>query len=209
MDRFLSDFILNSRFPCIMAKSVLKKGFISYHKLQSMDEDKEYLDLAYQFIDEFRTHPDRLSSFIVSFTDERLQDFQFFEQEFWKFLKKLKFTDEQHYSHDPRVDSHPDSGNFSFSLKSEAFFILALHPDSPRFARRFSMPTIVFNPHVQFEKLKQKGIFKGIQKVIRKRDELLQDKNPMLADFGEKSEVFQYLGKIYKPDSLNPLEFAT
>lgn len=205
MNQNLSNFILNPRFPCIMAKSVLKIGFISSHELSVMDP-KSFLELAYRFVEKYRSDPRRLSSLVVSFTDSSFKDFKQFEAQFWPFLKAVRKEDS--HPADPRVSSDPNSEKFSFSVKGEAFFILALHPDSPRFARRFSVPTIVFNPHVQFEELKRKGLFKNIQKVIRKKDEILQGRNPMLQDFGEKSEVFQYLGKVYGPNDLNPLEEA-
>ena len=68
------------------------------------------------------------------------------------------------------------------------------------------MPAIVFNPHIQFERMRKKGIFKKVQNIIRLRDKLLQGSiNPMLSDFGDKSEVFQYTGRIYAPDETLPL----
>lgn len=206
MDRFLSDFILNSSFPCIMAKSVLKKGFISFHDVSSTDQSEVCLKHIYQFVDTFRGNSKKLSSLILRFNDPKLLDFEIFEREFWSLLAQMKKIDAQTYAHDPRVNDDPTAADFSYSLKTEAFFILALHPKSPRLARRFHMPTIVMNPHVQFEELRNKGIFKNIQKIIRKKDEILQGKNIMLADYGEESEVFQYIGKVYQSSSPNPLE---
>jgi FPC/CPF motif-containing protein YcgG len=104
------------------------------------------------------------------------------------------------------VSSNPNSKNFSFSIMEEAFFILALHPDSPRLARRFPKPMIVFNPHQQFENLRSVGMYARVRDIIRKKDKLLQGFiNPMLNDFGEKSEVFQYTGRMYDKNQPSPL----
>ena len=79
--------------------------------------------------------------------------------------------------------------------------MLSLHPDSPRWSRRFKHPAIVFNPHQQFENLRRKGLFTKIRNLIRKRDQELQGfTNPMLNDFGDKSEIYQYIGKLYSPE---------
>lgn len=109
--------------------------------------------------------------------------------------------DKEKYEHDPRVSSQIASPDFSFSMKSEAFFILALHPQSPRLARRLPIPAIVFNPHQQFETLRKKGVFNKVRNFIRNRDKALQGFiNPMLSDFGEKSEIYQYTGRVYSPE---------
>lgn len=178
-----------------MAKSLLSKGLLRIHVYQSVEKT---LTEIYNFIDEYRTKTSRLSSFIVCF-DEELK-FSEFETLFWKTLRSMNEIDKLFFNHDERVSSDIHSSEYSFSLKSEAFFILALHPESPRWARRFMRPAIVFNPHQQFEKLRAKGLFTRIREIIRQRDTLLQGTiNPMLSDFGERSEIYQYMGKIYEP----------
>lgn len=207
MTHSLLDFVLEKSFPCIMAKQVINKGFASIHDVDNFNAITSILDQLYSFIDTYRSHPETLSSFILVLHDRSYDDFDHFEKEFWKFLSLLNDRDAQRYPHDPRVGSHPDSNDFSFSIKSEAFFILALHPKSPRFARRFRRPAIVFNVHQQFEKLRSKGIFNKVRDHIRKRDLDLQGfANPMLKDFGERSEVFQYLGRTYETHEECPLK---
>lgn len=209
MRELLNQHILNSKFPCIMAKTVLKKGHISYNELNNLTENDEtsvIIKRLYDFVDDYRANPEKLRSFILTLDDPAYANFENFEAVFWKFLKDLNAEDKKQYQHDPRVSSDPNSSDFSFSLKGEAFFILVLHPQSPRLARKFVKPTIVFNLHQQFEDLRNKGLFKKIRNVIRQRDRLLQGFiNPMLADFGEKSEVFQYLGRKYELSAPCPL----
>jgi FPC/CPF motif-containing protein YcgG len=209
MKKELTKFILDNNFPCVMAKAILKKGFVHFEDIDDLQDEKQIsrvLKNFYRFIDKFRNKPDKLSSFILSVKNPDVKNFMDFENQFWKFLERINSLDKKKYAHDPRVNKDPMAPDFSFSLKEEAFFVLALHPESERLARRFSTPTIVFNPHRQFEELRNKGVFKKVRDLIRKKDELLQGfMNPMLADFGEKSEVFQYLGKKYPPNASIPL----
>lgn len=182
-----------------MAKAVATRGLINVHEVNDLNKKKmipEIMPKFYNFIDEYRQRSDRLSSFIVTFNSQ--MSFDEFETFFWKVLHNIDEMDKRKFQHDSRVSSDPDSPEFSFSVKSEAFFILALHPESPRLARRFKVPTIVFNPHQQFENLRKNGVYSKVRDIIRFRDKMLQGSiNPMVKDFGEKSEVFQYLGKTY------------
>ncbi|MBA2404473.1 MAG: YqcI/YcgG family protein [Bdellovibrionales bacterium] len=206
MDDQLFKFINKQSFPCIMAKAVMKRGRVDCIKLPDMLDSEMILHHMYKFIDQFKLQPEKLSSLIFQFTDERLLDFETFEEKFWNLLRNLSALDRKLYAHDERVDDNPDSPRFSFSIMAEAFFILALHPQSARVARRFHQPLIVFNPHIQFEQMRQKKIFNKIRNLIRKKDKQLQpEANPMLSDFGESSEVFQYLGKAYPANAVNPL----
>lgn len=198
MEASVRKFIEQSSFPCIMAKSLLRHGMLKVHSHVNI---RNTLKNIYEFIDHYRNQPDRLSSFILCF-DQKI-NFADFEKQFWMILRSLNEMDKELYKHDERVSSDIHSPEFSFSLKSEAFFILLLHPESPRWARRFSYPAIVFNPHQQFEKLRKNGIFTRIRNLIRLRDISLQGYvNPMLSDFGQRSEIYQYTGKTYLPHEM-------
>lgn len=209
MKEILSRFIFQTDFPCIMAKSLFKKGNVQTYSIKDPlhpKTQKFVLERMYGFIEEFRRAPEKLSSFIVGLEVGKLS-FPEFEKIFWKFLSDIYLLDKELYSHDSRVSADPYEGNFSFSIKEESFFILGLHPESPRKSRRFSIPTIVFNPHEQFERLRKEGVFKKIRTLIRRKDEELQgEKNPMLSDFGGRSEVFQYLGVTYPSGTEVPLK---
>jgi FPC/CPF motif-containing protein YcgG len=75
-------------------------------------------------------------------------------------------------------------------------FVVGLHAASSRATRRFAWPTLVFNPHEQFERLRSSGQFDRFQSVIRSADRALDGTtNPMLANFGERSEAAQYSGR--------------
>mgnify|MGYP001586067322 CR=1 FL=1 len=77
---------------------------------------------------------------------------------------------------------------------------------SSRKARRFEYPAIVFNPHQQFEQLRRSKKYQAMRMMVRKRDERYSGSiNPMLADFGEQSEVIQYSGRNYDANWKCPL----
>jgi FPC/CPF motif-containing protein YcgG len=114
----------------------------------------------------------------------------------WQRLQGIR--DHDNHSWDHRVSCNPSDSNFSFSVKGEAFYVVGLHPGSSRKARQFRHPAIVFNPHSQFEKLRATEKYSIMKETVRKRDVAFSGSvNPMLADFGESSEVYQYSGKAY------------
>ena len=205
----IKKFVLKHDFPCIMAQKVARKRRIVTHQTEdlSLNSVPEILRQMNGFISCFRSEPSKLASFILICKDPRCTTFEDFESMFWPFLRDMNSLDKKQFDHDPRVKSDPADPKFSFSIGGEAFFIIALHPLSPRRARRFPYPAIVFNAHVQFENLRKKGIFTKIRNVIRRRDRQIQSENPMLKDFGNKSEIFQYLGRVYSDSDPLPLQF--
>jgi FPC/CPF motif-containing protein YcgG len=204
----LSAHIRQSSFPCVMAKAVERSGRISLFEAERLCDPETVIKFHEEigkFLDHFRSD-NKLSSFVLSCDPADYSDFKKFENDFWIFLKLLRAFDQKLYPHDPRVSADPRDPEFSFSIRSEAFFLLLLHPDSPRWARRFPRPAIVFNAHIQFERLRAQGVFAKVRSLIRFRDEELQGTiNPMLSDYGERSEVYQYVGRNYAPDEEVPL----
>jgi FPC/CPF motif-containing protein YcgG len=95
-----------------------------------------------------------------------------------------------------KSQQQPEDVNFSFSIAGTGFFIVGLHPNSSRKARRFSRMAMVFNPHAQFDRLRESRQYDRIQKTIRARELKLQGSlNPNLSDFGTQSEARQYSGR--------------
>jgi FPC/CPF motif-containing protein YcgG len=166
--------------------------------MASPDEDEEVLTFIYKFVDSYRNSTETFHSAAVIFRNPQSLTEKEFEDMLWLRLNSLIELDRKNYNHDKRVDPNPESSRFSFSLKEEAFFIIGLHPSSSRKARRFSYPAIVFNPHEEFERLKRIGRYESMKKAVRRRDEVYSGSvNPMLKDFGDAPEVFQYSGKQY------------
>ena len=97
---------------------------------------------------------------------------------------------------DSRISTDPDDPHFAVSFGGEAFFVVGLHPNASRPARRFDHAVMVFNLHDQFERLRAEGRYDGLRSVILKRDKVLAGSlNPMLAQHGEISAARQYSGR--------------
>jgi FPC/CPF motif-containing protein YcgG len=95
----------------------------------------------------------------------------------------------------------PDDSHFSLSFGGEAFFVVGLHPNASRPARRLPHPTLVFNLHDQFERLREEGRYERMRTAILDRDmKLAGSLNPMLARHGDVSEAGQYSGRLTETD---------
>ena len=199
LDRF-QDFIRSKPFPCVGAKSALAKGQMKI--LLARDMTSAWNDLAihaelYAFAARYKEDPKLFQSFAVIFEGPTDLSEEAFEQNLWARVQSL--TDKDAWNGvepDPRVDPTPDSPHFSLSFGGEAFFVVGLHPNASRDARRFEAPVMVFNLHDQFERLRSDGLYERLRDTILERDEALQGSvNPMLARHGELSEARQYSGR--------------
>ena len=124
-----------------------------------------------------------------------------FEGHLWTALQTLYDVDRLYNPPDPKVAEDPEAGDFGFSFAGRGFFVIGLHPASSRLARRFPWPTLVFNAHAQFDRLKADGRYPKLQGAIRAREMALQGSlNPNLSDFGERSEARQYSGRAVGED---------
>ena len=204
-----SEYLRKKDFPCVAAKAALSRNHIQCMVSSHMacpEDDKTILQYLYGFVDGYRASEESYHSAAVIFREPLEIDETLFDTLLWQRLNSLASLDKQHYRHDLRVDSDPNSPRYSFSLKEEAFFILGLHPGSSRRSRQFKYPALVFNPHAEFEKLRNSNRYTRMKEVVRKRDvEFSGSINPMLADFGEASEVYQYSGRRYNADWTCPL----
>ena len=204
------DFIGAAPFPCVGAKSALGKEQLTHLVLEDMRtglEDRQLLTAFYRFVDGYRADPALFTSFAVSWRGPVGLAENEFESLLWERLESLHQMDEARHSWDERVDSDPDSPHFSFSLRGEAFFVVGLHDGASRLARRFSYPTLVFNLHDQFERLREAGRYQKLHDKIIERDVALQGtKNPMLARHGEAPAARQYSGRAVDDDWTCPFE---
>jgi FPC/CPF motif-containing protein YcgG len=153
------------------------------------------------FIDEMRRLDGGFTTYLASFTGPIAPDEPTFERMLWATLQELDKLDAPYHEWDPAVSSDPADAHFSFSFGGVAFFVVGLHAASSRVARRFAWPTLAFNPHHQFDALKDSGRYPRLQQVIRRAEQQLQgDTNPMLADYGTRSEAAQYSGRRVEPE---------
>jgi len=203
-------FIKDKLFPCVGAKAALARGHISCMVANHMacpEDDPAILQFIYQFIGAYRQSGDLFHSAAVIFKEPVCVAENVFDRLLWQRLQSLADADRENYAYDSRVSADPCSSEFSFSLGEEAFFVIGMHPSSGREARAFSRPAIIFNPHNQFEKLKESEQFEKMKAVVRKRDLLFSGSvNPMLDDYGKRSEARQYSGRQYNNQWQCPLK---
>lgn len=189
-------------YPCVMAQVVFKLDQASFHTYNNFGSKKTAYSLLSdlnQYIEEYDFESDDYFSFIAAFPNQKEYSEVEFEEKLWKQLQYLHEVDEQKW--DPGVSSDPMDNNFSFSAAGKAFYIVGLHPNSSRKARRSPYPALAFNLHRQFELLRNKDSYTDVRNKIRKRDKEYQGSvNPMLEDFGENSEARQYSGRKVEDD---------
>lgn len=204
------EYINNKEFACVAAKAALARQQISCMVAGHMacpKDDSAILKFLYAFIDNYRNSDELYHSAVVIFEQSNIAGEEMFDALLWQRLQALSNLDARAYDYDKRVDADPASPKFSFSLKEESFFIIGLHPQSSRAVRQFKYPALVFNPHKQFEQLKETQKYQSLKKVVRKRDFGYSGSvNPMLEDFGEASEVYQYSGRQYDKQWQCPLK---
>ena len=203
-------YIGNKNFACIAAKAAMAKQQIDCLVAGNMacpKDDSKILNFLYTFIDNFRNSGELYYSATVIFTEPQNINEQIFDTLMWQRLQALSDFDSANFNYDSRVDKDISSPDFSFSLKEESLFIIGLHPSNSRPIRRFTYPALIFNPHVQFEQLRKSGKYEMMKHVVRKREmESSGSINPMLKDFGEASEVYQYSGRKYDDTWQCPLK---
>ena len=191
------NFILGKDHPCLMAQTVFsmdKVDFHEYDNLGSRETAKAILADLKQYIAAYDFESNDFLTFLVGFKGKQHYTEEEFEQVLWQQLQYLHEEDDAAW--DKEVSPDPQNKNFSFSLGGRAFYIVGMHPNSSRKARQAPYPAIAFNLHWQFEKLREMNTYHTVRNKIRERDiELQGDINPMLEDFGERSEARQYSGR--------------
>jgi uncharacterized protein len=199
--RLVTDFA----FPCVGAKAALNSGAVSFGFYERLGSDTSTKNLA-RDLETFtktiaRESENQLATMIAVFRGPfDLEELEF-EKLLWSQLQKLHVIDAPRFAWDARVSSDPNAPEFSFSFAGRAYYIIGMHANSSRLGRQFPWPTLVFNPHEQFEKLRSDGKWEKMKQTIRARDFQLQGSiNPMLSDFGEESEARQYSGRAVEKD---------
>ena len=192
-------FVADPRFPCLAGKGVMRGDGFRLRVYGALGSARSAArlgrDLA-AFVGEAPAGRAGLQSFVAVFPREAPADEGAFERRLWEQLQRLHERDEPDVGWDPTVSADPEDPRFSFSFAGRALFVVGMHPASSRLARRFRWPALVFNPHVQFERLRADGRFAPLRDAVREREIALQGTlNPNLADFGERSEARQYSGR--------------
>jgi len=203
--RSFEAFVRHATFPCVGAKSALSRGTLKtvgcWSIVSAWDDVRIHRKLL-AWAKDYRRDPGLFRSIAFLFAGPDDLTEAAFEQALWSRLQSLADKDAwlaQPY--DARVSGDPDDPHFSLSFGGEAFFVVGLHPNASRPARRFERPAMVFNLHDQFKQLRAEGRYERIRDTIIERDVYLAGSvNPMLARHGEASEAAQYSGRLVGPD---------
>lgn len=194
-------------YPCLGARSVVRRDRLTtgvYAELGSRDSAARLLADLRSFaagvdLDE------GFASFVAMFRGPVIHDEGQFEHLLWAQLRAVHERDGQPWA--SGVSADPGDAHFAFSVAGTAYFVVGLHPRASRDGRRSAVPTLVFNLHEQFERLRDSGQFEGMKKRIRARDTKLQGEvNPMVEDHGTASEARQYSGREVGPRWRAPFE---
>jgi len=200
-------------FPCVGAKSVVNQDsyrFGLYSRLGSPEATAGLaLDLL-QFRREQDSMPGDFHSYVASFLEPKVRSGAVFERLLWQQLRELHETDKLHFKWNPEVSSDPNDASFSFSFAGGAYFVVGLSPANPRWARHFPWPTLIFNDHFQFERLREEHRFDRLRDVIRERDTKLHGSaNSALEDHDTAhSEARQYAGRAVGDAWRCPVRFT-
>ena len=198
-------FVQDPQFSCVGAKSAVAHETIRFGVYDRLGSPDATAGLA-RDLHTFTREPAELTdtnfvTFVALFQHPTALDESGFERLLWEELRELNRLDAPLHEWDPTVSRDPADPHFGFSFAGTAFFVVGLHPNSSRTARRFPWPALVFNPHAQFVRLKQAVRWERLQEVIRAREQKLQGSlNPNLADHGVASEARQYSGRLVESD---------
>jgi FPC/CPF motif-containing protein YcgG len=197
-------FVADPAFPCLGAKAALNSGSQILRVYQELGAEQCATELAPDleaFIFSDMRRANAFATFVAMFREPCALAEKQFEELLWLTLQQLHDIDIVRHAWNAKVSSDTANPRFAFSFASEPLYVVGLHSGSSRRARRFRWPTLVFNPHEQFDRLRQDGNWTKMQQTIRRRETAVQGfTNPMLSDFGEESEARQYSGRAVDAD---------
>ena len=197
--RELNDWVASPEFPCVGAKAALRRHQLDVLVVSDIRSGASDALITARLQDFAIRHDSDVKMFVsqaVIFQNDPDLSEEEFETYLWQRLASFHAIDRRDFHWDPNVDSDPESPHFSLSIGGKGFFVVGLHPNASRVARRFKYPTLVFNLHAQFEKLRAEGRFDMIRNKTIERDIALHGwANPMLKRHGEGSVAAQFSGR--------------
>jgi FPC/CPF motif-containing protein YcgG len=192
----LTGMVEHPAYPCLGAKAVFHREQATvraYDHLGSPGATRALADDLREFAHSGSVDGSFVS-FVAIFRGPTITDEVHFERLLWRQLSQLARRDGSRWN--GAVSADPADNHFGFSLFGVAYFVVGLHPQASRDARRAGSPVLVFNPHAQFDRLRDEGRYTRMRDVIRRRDLRLQGTiNPMVRDHGTESEARQYAGR--------------
>jgi len=206
----IEEMVAHPEFPCLGARSVFRRDAATLVVLDDLSDTTPggSLDTLGATLAQYASEVDAdgdLVSFVACFRGPVPEQECDFEALLWNALQHLHDNDDAPWADGVAAD--PENPHFAFSVAGTAFFVVGLHPNASRVARRAPLPTLVFNLHSQFERMRADGRYQRMRDTIRRRDAELQGSlNPMVSDHGQSSEARQYAGRAVPPDWTPPFE---
>jgi FPC/CPF motif-containing protein YcgG len=196
--------ILGQVYPCTGATAAFNQKsyrFGLYPELAIDEAVRAVCHDLYCFCHEFPDVDDHFITFVAIFRGPAIQSERHFEDLLWNQLQAMHALDSGFFTWNKSVDSDPASHHFSYSIGGRSMYVIGMHPKASRLARTRPYPTMVFNLHEQFERLRARGKFETMKQTIRDREMAFQGSiNPMLTSFGDNSEARQYSGRPVPAD---------
>jgi uncharacterized protein len=206
----VEEMVAHPEYPCLGARSVFRRDAATLVVLDDLTDTSEggSLDTLGATLGQYAQEVDPdgdLVSFVACFRGPVPDEERDFESLLWGALQHLHDHDDAPWAEGVAAD--PENPHFAFSIAGTAFFVVGLHPNASRVARRAPVPTLVFNLHEQFERMRSDGRYERMRDTIRRRDTELQGfLNPMVSDHGKSSEARQYAGRVVPADWAPPFE---
>ncbi|MFF0879796.1 guanitoxin biosynthesis heme-dependent pre-guanitoxin N-hydroxylase GntA [Micromonospora aurantiaca (nom. illeg.)] len=195
-----ADRIASPDFSCLGARTALRRKSLVcavYGTMNDLRTSRSLHGRLVAFVEEMTSREADYPSFAAIFRAPLGHTEESFERDLWRQLHMLRQIDEESYGWAPGVSADPASPRYAYSVAGHPFFVVGMHSRASRISRRFSHPTLVFNSHLQLDRLKSNGVFAALQRKIRQREVRLQGSiNPNLSDFGQAPESLQYSGRV-------------
>lgn len=171
-------------FPCVGAKSALAQGSLGNETaglITGGADDQRFHDGLEQWSEACSAAPRGFRSLAVVFSGPGALTQKAFEVALWDRLGSLIAKDGgRGNEYDPTVSNDPSDPHFALSFGGKPYFAVGLHTHASRKARRTPYPTIVFNLHDQFDRLRKEQRYERLSEVILAQDEAYDGKpNPM------------------------------
>ncbi|WP_199512217.1 guanitoxin biosynthesis heme-dependent pre-guanitoxin N-hydroxylase GntA [Nucisporomicrobium flavum] len=189
--------IARQDFPCLGAKAALRQGTLQLKAYECMLNGASVQSLARDleaFVQDNAETPSEFAVLAAVDPAARMPDEIHFEKALFDVLQRLHQIDPGTW--DQRVSTDPANSAFKFSFAGRAFYVVGVHPQASRIARRFALPALIFNPVWQFDVLRSRKHLERLIRLVRNRDTALQGGiNPNLRYEGILSDAAQYSGR--------------
>jgi FPC/CPF motif-containing protein YcgG len=192
----MSAWVQSDEYPCLGARAAFRTGRAVIGVFDALGSDASGAAL----VTALSTYADAVdldegfTSYIAAFRGPAVATEAEFERLLWTQLQAVHDHDSTPW--DGSVSDDPSDDHFGFSVNGRAYFVIGMHPQASRVARRTPFPMLAFNLHEQFDRLRSGPRFEGLRDAVRRRDTRLQGfVNPMVDDHGRSSEALQYSGR--------------